>query len=75
QFRDVVVSGKERMMKPDPAIYHVLLDRNGLVAEDCLFIDDSVANVDAARAVGMAAIHFTEPDALADALKDRGLLT
>ncbi|MEM6422529.1 MAG: HAD-IA family hydrolase, partial [Pseudomonadota bacterium] len=47
QFRDVVVSGKERMMKPDPAIYHVLLDRNGLVAEDCLFIDDSVANVDA----------------------------
>ena len=60
-FLDTVVSGDERLVKPDPEIYRVLLERNGLDAADCLFIDDSPANVEGAKAVGMDAVRFTDP--------------
>lgn len=74
RFRDIVVSGREKMLKPDPAIYRLLIDRNGLAAADCLFIDDSAANVEGARAVGMDAVLFTDPAALERDLNDRWLL-
>lgn len=73
-FRDIVVSGDERLIKPDPAIYRLLTSRNGLAAEDCVFIDDSMKNVTGAEAVGMKAIHFTGPDALRAELTAMGLL-
>jgi 2-haloacid dehalogenase len=73
-FGVTVVSGDERVIKPDPAIYRVLLDRAGLAAADCLFIDDSAKNVAGARAVGMSAHHFTDPDTLAADLSRLGLL-
>jgi 2-haloacid dehalogenase len=73
-FRDVVVSGTERMLKPDPAIYRLLLDRNGLAAERCLFIDDSEKNVRGAEAVGMRAHHFRGAAALEAELRGLGLL-
>lgn len=57
-FRGVVVSGDEGLVKPDAAIYLLLLERYDLAAADCLFIDDSAANVAAARGVGMRALHF-----------------
>lgn len=63
-FDDVVVSGAVRRVKPDPAIYRLLLDRQGLAAADTVFIDDSPANLAGARAVGMHALHFTGPDRL-----------
>lgn len=74
RFHDIVVSGREKMLKPDPAIYRLLIDRNGLAAADCLFIDDSAANVEGARAVGMDAVLFTDPAALERDLNDRWLL-
>ena len=73
-FRDIVVSGDERILKPDPAIYRLLLDRNGLAASSCVFIDDSEKNVLGAKSVGMKAIHFTTPDALRMELVALGLL-
>ncbi len=63
-FLDIVVSGDERLIKPDPAIFELLLARQKLVAEDCIFIDDSPKNVDAAAALGFHALHFTTPEAL-----------
>lgn len=72
-FRDTVVSGSERLVKPDPAIYRVLIERNGLDPATCVFIDDKPVNCDGARAVGMDAIHFTGGAALATALRERGL--
>lgn len=72
-FRDIVVSGDARLVKPDPAIYRLLLDRNGLAAGDCLFIDDSATNVAGAEAVGMQAHHFRSPELLADTLRQTGL--
>jgi 2-haloacid dehalogenase len=73
-FRDIVVSGDERLLKPDPAIYRVLLERNGIDAAACVFIDDSEKNVRGAEAVGMKAIHFTTPQALRADLAGMGLL-
>jgi 2-haloacid dehalogenase len=69
-----VVSGDERLVKPDPAIYRLLLDRNGLEASSCLFIDDSPKNVAGAKAVGMKAHHFTSPEALRAYLAEAGIL-
>ncbi len=71
-FRGVIVSGEEKLLKPEAAIYRLLLDRYGLKAEDCVFIDDSAANVAGARAVGMHALHFTGPDTLATDLRGLG---
>ena len=72
-FGVTIVSGEEKVVKPDPAIYRALLDRAGLVAERTVFIDDSPKNVDGARAVGMHAIHFTSPSDLRDGLRGYAL--
>ncbi|PLW75838.1 HAD family hydrolase [Cohaesibacter celericrescens] len=72
QFTDIVISGDEKLIKPDPAIFHVLLERNNLQAGDCLFIDDSPKNVEAARSVGMHAHHFKSPYALSKDLQRLG---
>ena len=60
-FDGVVVSAHEGVIKPDPEIYHILLRRYGLAAADCVFVDDSAKNIEAARGVGMKAVHFVEP--------------
>ncbi|WP_374637965.1 HAD-IA family hydrolase, partial [Paracoccus sp. (in: a-proteobacteria)] len=73
-FSDIVVSGQVKQLKPAAPIYRLLMDRNGLAAGDCIFIDDSMANVEGARAVGMDAIHFTGAEALSRELAARGLL-
>jgi 2-haloacid dehalogenase len=73
-FRDIVVSGDEGLVKPDREIFQLLLDRNGLSAGDCLFIDDSPRNVEGAAAAGMKAHHFTGPGSLHSALVAQGIL-
>ena len=55
----MIVSGLERIVKPDPRIYRVFCERYALAPESCVFIDDSPVNVDSARRFGMKAIHFT----------------
>ena len=72
-FDGVIVSGDERLLKPDPAIYRLLLSRYGLAVEDCLFIDDSPANVDGARSVGMQAIHYRDGMDLPAELRRHGI--
>ncbi|WP_150290648.1 HAD family hydrolase [Sphingobium estronivorans] len=52
-FRDIVVSGVEKLVKPDPAIYRLALDRFGLRGEQALFIDDRAENIVAAQAEGL----------------------
>lgn len=73
-FDGVVVSGEERLVKPDPAIYRRLLDRYALEPAETLFIDDVERNVEAARGVGMQAIRFTGADALRRDLEQAGML-
>jgi HAD superfamily hydrolase (TIGR01509 family) len=73
-FRDIIVSGDEKLTKPDAAIYHLTLQRLGLPAEMVLFIDDSAANIAAADALGFQTHHFTDPDDLRPRLIAEGLL-
>ena len=73
-FTDVVVSAHERLVKPDPAIFELFLNRNGLDAEDCLFIDDSAANIATAESLGFDTIHMTDPKCLIGKLRVRGVL-
>ena len=73
-FRDIVVSGDEKLIKPDPAIYQLCLKRNNLVAADSLFIDDSLKNVRGAEAMGMKAHHFVSPEGLRAELKRLAVL-
>ncbi|MDP2012430.1 MAG: HAD-IA family hydrolase, partial [Phenylobacterium sp.] len=74
RLADIVVSGREGMIKPDPRIYALTCERFGLAPGDILFVDDSVANVESARAFGIDTHHFTDPAALRPALEARGLL-
>lgn len=60
RFRDVVVSGEERLVKPDPAIYRLALARFGLEPGGAVFVDDNPANVDAANALGIRAHLFRD---------------
>ena len=73
-FEGIVISGEVGITKPDERVYHHLLDRFGLDAASTVFIDDSAANVRAAREVGMIALRFEGGDALRRALADLGLL-
>ena len=67
-FRDVIVSGAERMMKPDPAIYELAVARFGHPAGTMLFIDDRHENVAAAEACGFQAMLFEDAPRLRNAL-------
>ena len=58
RFDGILISGEVGLAKPDPAIFRLFLDRFGLRAEATLFIDDSPANVAAARTVGIEAVQF-----------------
>ena len=73
-FRDIIVSGDEKLMKPDPAIYQLALHRFGLAAGEGLFVDDRLENVQAAETNGFAGHHFIDAATLRADLTARGLL-
>lgn len=72
-FDVAVISGREGVIKPESAIFELLLARTGRRAEDLLFIDDSWPNVAAARAAGIETIHFGPGVDLAEALRARNV--
>jgi putative hydrolase of the HAD superfamily len=57
---DVLVSSHEKMTKPDKEIYERLLEKFDLKAEETVFIDDRLANIEGAESVGITGIHFTD---------------
>jgi 2-haloacid dehalogenase len=73
-FDVTVISGEVKMVKPDPRIFELLLERLGRRAEECVYTDDVEANVRAARELGFRAIHFTSPDRLREELKRMEIL-
>ena len=72
-FEDVIVSGVEGVAKPDPAIFEIVRRRSGRPLDRLVFVDDRADNVDAAAALGMDALLFTDAVALRADLRDRGL--
>ena len=73
-FDGIVVSGEEKLIKPDPRLYLRLLERYRVDPARAVFIDDSPSNVAAAAALGIHAIQFRSPPALRDALTALGVL-
>lgn len=73
RFTGLVLSGDVGINKPDPGIYRALTDRYRLNPADCLFIDDSRPNVEAARALGWDAVVFTDAPTLVADLAVRGV--
>ncbi len=74
RFRDIVVSGVEKLAKPEAAIYELAERRFGLAPQTMIFIDDSLPNVEAARRRGWHGHHFKDASTLAADLRSRGLL-
>ena len=73
-FDEIVLSGEVKVNKPDPAIYHILLERINRQPQECIFIDDSAANIEAAQQLGFQAIHFQSPAQLRQDLIQLGVL-
>ena len=74
-FNDIVVSCIEQVIKPDPKIYEILLQRNQLDPTTCIYIDDSAANLVPAQQLGMTTIHFTSAEQLAHELQSLNIVT
>lgn len=65
----IVVSHELNMLKPEPEIYDYLLKKYSLKAEETLFIDDTLINIEGARKAGIDTIHFTDGNALRKSLE------
>lgn len=61
-FEALVISGREGVVKPDPAIFELLCARHDVAPDRAVFIDDSAANIATARDLGFATVHFTAPE-------------
>jgi 2-haloacid dehalogenase len=70
---DIVVSGTEKVAKPDPAIFEIAIARSGLEASELVFVDDKEGNVAAAIECGLDGVLFTGADDLRRRLRERGL--
>lgn len=68
-----ILSYKDKLVKPDPAIYRLLMDRFGLVAEESVFLDDTLVNVEAARKMGIYGIHFLSKEQAEEELRKLGV--
>lgn len=72
-FREIVISGQVKMVKPDREIFQYLLGKIGRPAETCILIDDSAENINAARSLGFQTIHYQQPRQLRAELAAFGL--
>jgi 2-haloacid dehalogenase len=72
-FEGIIVSGIEKVVKPNPEIYYLLLERFQLIASESVFIDDRKENVEAAIELGFYGIHFTTPEQLKVELINLGI--
>ena len=73
-FDGIVVSGQEKLIKPDQKIYEILLNRYHIKAENTVFIDDNIKNINSAKEVGLYSIHFENPKQLNLELKTIGAI-
>jgi 2-haloacid dehalogenase len=73
-FDGILVSGQEKLKKPDPAIYYLTLERFNIDRSSALFIDDNLRNVKAARSLNISSIHFENPVQLYSQLVQFGLI-
>jgi 2-haloacid dehalogenase len=73
-FEEIILSGEVKLIKPEPEIYDLCLQKIGKPANQCLFIDDSEANIIAAKKLGFDTVHFKSPEHLNNELQIRHLI-
>ncbi|HKX10251.1 MAG TPA: HAD family phosphatase [Stellaceae bacterium] len=73
-FRGTVISGAEGVIKPDPRIFRILLERHEIEPNHAIYIDDNPRNAAAASTLGLHGIHFTDPNKLRRELEGLRLL-
>ncbi|NJM50882.1 MAG: HAD family phosphatase [Sphingomonadales bacterium] len=73
-FADIIVSGREKLVKPDPAIYALACARFAIAPETAIFIDDNLSNIESAQKFGLNVHHFHDAAGLRDVLAGHGLL-
>ena len=73
-FGDIIVSGTEKVAKPEARIYEIVEERSGRTGSDLFFTDDNPANIEAAKQRGWDAHLFTDANALEQQLTNAGLL-
>ena len=66
QFDGLLISGQDNLIKPDPAIYKLAIQRFDLVPEKTVFIDDKLENIVTARKLNFNTIHLTNPETIKD---------
>lgn len=73
-FDEIILSGTVKLIKPDPAIFNLTLNKINRPVSECLLIDDSEANINTAKKLGFAVIHFKTPEQLQTELHQLNLL-
>lgn len=73
-FDGILVSGEEKLIKPDRKIFELMMEKFSLKPENCIFIDDNLKNVEASREFGIETIHFQNPEDLREKLVEMKLL-
>ncbi len=73
-FDDILISGAVGTVKPEPEIYRIALEKFKRPAQECLFIDDSLPNIEQANRMGFIAIHFQSSEKLQTDLQNLGIL-
>jgi 2-haloacid dehalogenase len=73
-FDEIILSGEVKLIKPDPEIFELFLQKIGKPADQCLFIDDSEPNIITAKKMGFDTVHFKSPEHLKNELLIRQLL-
>ena len=72
-FKYIAISGHLKMVKPEPDIYHHLLEQIALPPQQCVFIDDSERNIAAAEKIGIKGVHFKNDGTALERLRELGL--
>lgn len=69
----IVVSGEEKLIKPDPKIWQILLEKYSIQSNESIFIDDNPKNIETAKNLGFITVHITEETNLAEELRELGV--
>jgi len=72
-LKGIVISGNERVCKPNPKIYQILMERYRLLPEECVFIDDRQENLNTAQQLGIETILFRTAEQTRESLKNKGI--
>lgn len=73
-FDDILISGEVKLAKPDPRIFLLLLNKIGREASECVYIDDSLENVEVSKQIGFQPIHFRSAEQLKRNLAELGIV-